>query len=98
MERLRRWCVRNPIVASLTVSVVLALTSGTIISTLLYLTAEAARETAISEKKEADRSFEQAITAVEEFYTVVSEETLLNEPGMQDIRQRLLQKLSLIHI
>src|SRR5262249_8655431 len=42
------------------------------------------------ERDEAETSFRQALAAVDRFYTEVSEDVLLNEPGMQPLRRKLL--------
>lgn len=44
------------------------------------------------ERAKAEASFRQARGAVDELFTRVSEETLLNEPGMQELRKDLLRK------
>jgi len=44
------------------------------------------------ERAKAEVSFRQARSAVDELFTSVSEETLLNEPGMQPLRNDLLKK------
>ncbi len=54
-ERAWRWCRRNPMVASLSAAIVLALVSGTIIST--YFAADA-----IAQKKVADEKAAEALT------------------------------------
>jgi eukaryotic-like serine/threonine-protein kinase len=41
-------------------------------------------------KQQAQQSFEQLVQAIDEFYTKVSEEALLNAPGLQALRQDLL--------
>ncbi len=50
----------------------------------------AARETRA--KNEANLSFHQARDAVDDLFTDVSEDTLLNQPGMQSLRKELLRK------
>ena len=36
-------------------------------------------------------NYEHARKAVDDYFVLVSEETLLNEPGMQPLRKRLLE-------
>jgi tetratricopeptide (TPR) repeat protein len=42
--------------------------------------------------KEADRNFQQARQAVDDLFTRVSEDDLLNQPGMQPLRRDLLRR------
>jgi serine/threonine protein kinase len=44
------------------------------------------------ERNQADESFRQARAAVDDLFTRVSEDTLLNQPGFQPLRKELLQK------
>lgn len=44
------------------------------------------------ERAKAEVSFRQARSAVDELFTRVSEDTLLNQPGMQPLRNELLRK------
>lgn len=44
------------------------------------------------ERAKAETSFRQARSAVDELFTSVSENTLLNEPGLQPLRNDLLEK------
>ena len=43
-------------------------------------------------QKKSEVSFRQARKAVDNFYTRVSEDTLLNQPGMQPLRRELLRQ------
>jgi serine/threonine-protein kinase len=80
-----RWCRRNPQSASLAgaaaLSVVLALaavTTGYVKTSLAH--------------GESEESYRQARSAVDDLFTRVSEETLLNQPGMQPLRRDLLER------
>ena len=44
------------------------------------------------EVEEAEIAFQQARSAVDDLLTKVSEDTLLNQPGMQPVRKELLEK------
>ena len=48
--------------------------------------------TAVAERERAERNFHLAQDAVREYYTRVSEETLLNQLGMQPLRDALLRQ------
>jgi tetratricopeptide (TPR) repeat protein/predicted Ser/Thr protein kinase len=84
-ERLWRWCRRNPIPAALT-GTALALALATMLSIVIgYRNTTAAL--AASESR-----LQRALQVVDELFTRVSEDELLNEPGMQPLRKDLLEK------
>ncbi len=82
-ERVWRWCRRNPIVALLTSTAVLAMLFGLVAATVGYV--QTSRALADSEE-----SFRQAKRAVDDLFTRVSEEDLLDQPGLQPLRRDLL--------
>ncbi|MDA1162305.1 MAG: protein kinase [Planctomycetota bacterium] len=97
-ERLWRWCRRNPIVSSLSgiagTSVLVALVSFAV----AYIETDSARRKveaslAATDKaqKLSEASFQDALEAVNDFFTHVSEDRLLNEPGTEELRHELLQ-------
>jgi len=106
IERTWRWCRRKPAIAALTTTVAVSLIVGTVISTLFALhfleqkqlaqqNATRANENADQMRKEklrADENFQRAKKAVDEFFTTVSQDTLLNQPRMHPLRERLLKK------
>ncbi|MCE9606438.1 MAG: serine/threonine-protein kinase [Planctomycetia bacterium] len=73
---------RNRAVANVVAGALLLLVAGT----GMYV-----RDLSI-ERAKAEESFRNARGAVDELFTRVSEETLLNEPGMQELRKDLLRK------
>lgn len=82
--RLWRWCRRNPVTASLvatSLTFLLAALAGT--STGMVLASIA--------RQRAEQSYQHARTTVDNFCTRVAEDTLLNQPGMQELRKRLLE-------
>jgi serine/threonine protein kinase len=84
-ERLWRWCRRNPIPASLTgIAALLGL------ATMLSIAIGYRSTTAALSVSEA--RLQQALAVVDELFTRVSEDELLNEPGMQPLRKDLLEK------
>jgi serine/threonine protein kinase len=85
VARFWRLCKRNPITASAIAMAVLVLITATAVSSVYYV--KAARALVKS-----DESLSEAIAAVNDFFTAVSEEDLLNQPGMQKFRQDLLSK------
>lgn len=84
-ERAVRWCRRNPLVASLIGATFAAVIFGVTALAVSNVRTEAAR-------KRSEESFQEAISAVNDLFTRVSEERLLNEPGLQPVRHDLLQR------
>jgi len=98
VERGWRWCRRNPAVAALTTAVFMLLLVVAITSFYSYLQTSnalaAAREAVLQENqawKNAERNFQRAFAAVDDYLTSVSENELLNQPGMQPLRRELLE-------
>jgi tetratricopeptide (TPR) repeat protein len=76
-----RWCLRHP--ARATLLVVLILSLGSI--TALWLLAQ-------SRYQMAERNFRGQFAAYHRFFTRVSEELLLDEPGLQPFRRQMLEE------
>jgi serine/threonine protein kinase len=92
VERFWRLCRRYPIASSAIATAAVFFIAASIVSTVAYITTKAAlTETKIA-KEESDRSFKELMNTVDELFTLVSEETLLNQPGMQPVREKLLTK------
>lgn len=84
-ERSWRWCQRNPAMATMVGSVAL-LTLSTMASILIgYRNTSAALS--VSELR-----LRKALIVVDDLFTRVSEDDLINEPGMQPLRRDLLEK------
>lgn len=83
-QRFVRWCRRNRAVAALATAALVTLVAGTTFSTYYALAAGA-------RARDAESSLRQARQAVDDSFTVLSEQTLLNEPGMQPLRKELLR-------
>ncbi|TXT31731.1 MAG: serine/threonine protein kinase [Planctomycetota bacterium] len=84
-ERTARWCRRNPLVASLIGATFAAVVFGVGALGVSNVRTEAAR-------KRSEESFQEAMAAVNDLFTRVSEERLLNEPGLQEVRRDLLDR------
>jgi tetratricopeptide (TPR) repeat protein len=84
-ERAFRWSRRNPLPASLIGVTFVAIMVAMAALGVSNVRTEAAR-------KKSEESFHEAMSAVNDFFTRVSEERLLNEPGLQDVRHDLLKK------
>lgn len=79
-----RWCRRNPVPAGF--AAVAAVSVAVTVTALVVTNIETEKAYAQSEA-----SFQDAMSAVNEFFTRVSEDRLLNEPGNQDLRHDLLE-------
>ena len=85
IERVWRWCQRNPIPAALT-GTAIALAFATMLSVVIgYRNTTAALAT-------AESRVQQALQIVNDLFTRVSEDELLHEPGLQLLRKDLLEK------
>jgi serine/threonine protein kinase/tetratricopeptide (TPR) repeat protein len=105
LARFWRLCKRHPIAASSIVLTVIALVAATAVSTGFSIQATralakaedslrketAAKALAEERKAQADENFRDAMTAVNDLLTQVSENKLKNLPGGQPIREELLQ-------
>ncbi len=83
--RLWRWCRRNPVVAALLGLAVSFLVLALVATGVGYVETSAAL-------RQSEANYLKAKQAVDEFFTTVSEDTLLNQPGMQPVRRELLAK------
>ncbi len=87
LERVWKLARRRPAIAALLAALMLAVLTGLTLVTWQWRAAVAARD-------EARQTLKMANQAVNTYFTTVSEQKLLNEPGMQPLRQELM-KLSL---
>ncbi|MGE0759772.1 MAG: protein kinase, partial [Pirellulaceae bacterium] len=92
VERLWRWCKRQPVVASLAAAFLFSLTSGAIVSAYFAWSESIQRGRAEAGKRIADERLELANQAVSEMLTEVGAETLKNVPQMESVRAALLDK------
>jgi serine/threonine protein kinase/tetratricopeptide (TPR) repeat protein len=88
-----RWGKRNPAVAALLSVLLLVLVGGTAAATTLWLRARANYREASVQRERADENFRDALRAVDDYYTTVTENQLLDSklPGMQPLRKELLE-------
>ncbi len=87
----RRWLRRHRTLATTAASVALVTIIGLTISNVLLT---AANERERRAKTIAERNFQYAKSSVDQYQTRVSEEMLLQEPGMEPLRARLLRDAS----
>lgn len=83
-ERLWLWCRRRRAVASLTFSLIAVFLIGFALVVWKWREAESANDLALANLGEAS-------TAVSQFYRIVADSRLLNEPGLQPLRRELLE-------
>ncbi len=87
--RFGRWVKRHrTLFTSLTTSAVVLITALTIGMVLL----NAARKREAAAKEIAETNFRMAKEAVDQFYVRVSEEVLLDQPGLQAVREEMLKE------
>ena len=96
--RLRKFLRRNRAAVLTAATVALALVIGSVIATWQAYRAtraegeaNAARDRSVAAEALARENFEMARRAVDTYLSQVSEEQLLNQPGLQPLRKRLLQ-------
>jgi len=99
VERLGRWCRRNPAVASLTAAVLVLMAGGTAVSTWQAVVANlaradlAAKNAALAEEQaKVEARFELAQKAIALFHTGVSEDMLLKNAEFKELRTKLLKE------
>ncbi len=85
LARVWRWSRRNRLVATLAVAATVGLVGGLATTTVAYFQTAAAHQ-------RSEESFRQAIGMINVFFTSVSEETLLDQPGLQPLRYDLLKQ------
>ena len=85
VARLWRLIRRNPLPSAAIAAVALMLVATAAVSSVAYVQTSAALD-------QSEESLREAIGAVNDLFTTVSEDTLLNQPGMQPLRKDLLNK------
>lgn len=104
VEKVWRWSKRRPLVAGLMAALMMVMLFGIFGVTWQWRRAENLRQTAEAnaaeairqkaqaeqERVRAEENFRQARKVVDEFFTKVSEEKLLQAPGLQPLRKELL--------
>jgi serine/threonine-protein kinase len=88
LKRMGRWSRRHRTMVAGAVALLLTAVTALAIGTVLLGKANARIE---AQKQLADANFKRARRAVDEFFTRVSESTLLEQPGLQPLRRQLLQ-------
>jgi serine/threonine protein kinase/tetratricopeptide (TPR) repeat protein len=89
--RFRKFARRNRVGLATALLVSAALVMGTVFSTWQAVRATRAERIADAERAEAEANFQKARAAVDKYFTLVSESTLLDVPGLQPLRMKLLE-------
>lgn len=92
LERFARWCRRNPRVAAAAVVAVAGLLFGLVAGWIAYVRVSWALAQTYQAQRRADAFFLRQRRIVDDLFTRVSEDTLLNQPGMQPLRRDLLRR------
>ncbi len=88
--RFRKFARRNRAALATISLVVAALVVGTVVSTWQAVRAARAERLAGSQRLLAEKNFQQARRAVDDYFTTISETTLLDKPGLEALRKELL--------
>lgn len=91
-ERALLWSRRNRALAASMVVILVAVVTALVGITSQYLRAEANLSDALNQEEKAERGFGLAHSAIRELAVDVSEDELLNEPGLSETRRRLMQR------
>ncbi|HUG66325.1 MAG TPA: serine/threonine-protein kinase [Pirellulaceae bacterium] len=91
-ERIWRWSQRNPVTAGAISLALACLVMALAAATIGYVKTSASLAVARQAQEESDESFLEMRRAVDRFFTQASEHELLDQPGMQPLRQALLEE------
>ncbi len=89
IERVGRWCRRHKTTVAATILILLVASLALAISNFL-VNQEKNKTRAVGEQ--ADRNFQLAQQAVDDYLVEISENSLLGKPGLQPLREALLTK------
>ena len=85
VERLTRWCVRNPLIASSSATAITGVLAMLVTMTIAYFVTNAAL-------LDARKSFERSKQTVDDFFIVVTQNELLQTPNTREVREVMLDK------
>lgn len=91
LYRLRKFVQRNRIATIAALAVLIMLMLGVVGTSIGLVAAKAEKARATQRAAEAEDRFELALAAIEKYYEGVSEDVLLKEPELKELRTKLLQ-------
>ncbi len=91
VERLTRWCRRNPAIAALGATTAAGFLVAVAATASGWYTTTRALEREVIARQEADAAYNDAKSAIDQYFVTVSENQLLTAPGLKPLRQELLQ-------
>jgi len=86
-----RWCRRNPVLAGLITTTATAVTVAVLASWIGWYSTRQALKREHAARVESDRAYQDAKTAIDEYFITVSQNQLLTAPGLKTLRQDLLR-------
>src|SRR5262245_7662360 len=92
VARFWRLCKRHPLTSSSIAAALVLLMAIPVITTAAYIRISSALAQEKIAKAKAIRSNKKTKQAINDLFTMVSEDTLLNQPGAQAVRRKLLEK------
>ncbi len=93
-EQVWRCCRRNPLLATSMAAAGLFLIVALIATSVGYFKTSASLAIAQREREKAEESDRELLSAGDHFFTQVSENELMDRPGMQPLRQEFLEEAS----
>jgi serine/threonine-protein kinase len=91
LERLARWCRRNPRIAGLLAALVVVFVGGFALVTWQWLRAEALRTLAQRQRNEAERNYQLARSVVADYFASFNSDAQLGQAGALPLRKELLE-------
>lgn len=91
-EHTVRWCRRHPLISGLVAALVVSIGAGLAATTTLYLQAAAARDQAAQRAQEAEANLALARRAVNECYTLVTEDPAFTSDRVRAARLKVLER------
>ncbi|MEC7564530.1 MAG: serine/threonine-protein kinase [Planctomycetota bacterium] len=84
-ERLTRWCLRNPVIATTSATAIVGILAMLVTMTVAYFVTSDALV-------DANKSFERSKQTVDDFFVEVTENELLQTPNTRAVREVMLDK------
>jgi tetratricopeptide (TPR) repeat protein len=91
-ERAWRWTQRNRLASALAAATIAALSIALVVAGVAYLRTSAALKRESRALAESEENFRKAQQVVDKYFTSISENRLLDQPGLQPLRKELLDE------